>query len=324
MAVGTFAEAPAYAQGGDAATPSPEAVQKAQAAYKKGAGLFRQKKYNLALEEFRASYATVASPNSRLYIARCYAELGDHVEAYLEFTGVAAEAEARAATEPRYGKTKETALFERDELAKKMALVTVTVEHPESASSLTIGGKEVPRDQWGQPFPAKVGPVEVVVSSTVGSPVTQNLDLIAGDNKDVTLDAQANAPPPPPPPGEVEVSSDSLFGEGLRPFAYIAGGVGVVGLGVFAVAGIMTNGTYSDLSDSCGGPCPSSRADDVDTGKTQQTIANVGLVVGAVGIAAGATLFVLSMSDDSSTEQKDEVSAKVVVGPGYAGLRGAF
>jgi hypothetical protein len=328
LSVCTFAPAPAHAQAG-AATPSPDEVKKAQDLFEKGLALRKAKKYALALEQFRASYATVPSPNSRLNIARCMNELGDHVDAYLEFTAVADEASARAATEPRYAKTRDTAILERDEVAKKIAVVTVTVEHPEAAASLKIGGREAPRDTWGKPFPAKPGPVEVIVYSTAGPPVTENVETSAGDKKDVTIDAQAGGPVPPEGgngDGTVTVEPPSSR-EGLRPFAYIAGGIGLVGFGVFTVAGIMANGTYSDLEDKCGtSPCPPEYAEDVDSGKTQQTIANVGLIVGAVGIAAGATLFVLSITggDSSAEPQADSTSAQLLVGPGYAGVRGTF
>jgi hypothetical protein len=312
--------APARAQPA-AATPSPDAVDKAQSLFKKGTALYEKKQYNQAIEEFRGSYAAVASPNSRLYIARCLAQLGEHRDAYIEFDGVIDEASARAASEPRYAKTQEQATVERDELAGKVALVTVAVAHPESAGSLQIGGKEVPRERWGKPFPATPGPVEVVLTSSAGAPVRENLTLAAGDKRDITLDP---LPASPPPDVEVDVSSPSSR-SGLRPYAYVAGGIGVAGLGLFAVAGIMANGTYSDLSDSCGGPCPPDRQDDVDAGKTQQTLANIGLIVGAVGLAAGATLFVLSVTGGDSTEQdQGSASSQLVVGPGYAGLRGSF
>lgn len=319
----------AQAPGGSAAapaapaTPSPDAVEKAQNLFKKGSALYAQKKYAAALEEFRASYATVASPNSRLYIARCLADLGEHVDAYLEFQGVADEAAERAKTEERFAKTQETAQIERDEVAKKLALVSVTITHPESAAGLRVGGKDVPKDQWGKPYPAKPGQVDVVVTSTAGAPVTQTLTLAAGDRNDVTLDAA-----PAPAAASVQLTPEAPSSRaGLRPYAYIAGGVGVAGLALFTVAGIMSNSTYSDLSDTCNGPCPPERQDDIDKGKTQQTLANVGLVVGAVGIAAGATLFVLSLTgDDTSAEQQGGAPPRVAIGvaPGYATLRGTF
>ncbi|WP_437578435.1 tetratricopeptide repeat protein [Sorangium sp. So ce887] len=321
---------PGPAAGADdaAATPAPDAVEKAQSLFKKGAALYESKRYALALEQFRASYAAVASPNSHLYIARCLADLGEHTEAYLEFDQVAAEAASRAKDEPRYVQTEQTAQLERDDLARKIALVTVTVAHPEAATSLAIAGKDVPRERWGKPFPVKPGKTEVVLRTRTTS-IPQTLDLSAGDAKTVALDADQTDPVGDPVlldegAGLPESEAPSARAH-LRPYAYAAGGVGVAGLAVFTVAGLMANSTYGDLAETCRGPCPVDRKDDVDTGKAQKTVANVGVVVGAIGLVAGTTLLVLSFTGGSAGEpQRTTASTQLLVGPGFAGLRGTF
>ncbi|WP_437677979.1 tetratricopeptide repeat protein [Sorangium sp. So ce131] len=323
---------PAAGANDAAATPTPDAVEKAQSLFKKGAALYESKRYALALEQFRGSYAAVASPNSHLYIARCLADLGDLPEAYLEFEQVAQEAAARAKTEPRYAQTEQTAQLERDDVARKIALVNVTVAHPESATSLTIAGKEVPRARWGKPFPVKPGKAEVVLRTRTGSDV-QTVPVSAGETKSLTLGADASGPAAAPDEASQipDEQPDMLPPESpsprayLRPYAYAAGGVGVAGLAVFTVAGLMANGTYSDLSESCGGPCPPDRQDDVDAGKAQKTVANVGLAVGALGLVAGTTLFILSFSGGGAAETSGAAaSPQLVVGPGFTGLRGTF
>ncbi|KYF71736.1 tetratricopeptide repeat protein [Sorangium cellulosum] len=323
---------PAAAADDAASTPAPDAVEKAQSLFKKGAALFETRRYALALEQFRASYAAVASPNSRLYIARCLAELDDLTEAYLEFDGVAAEAAARAKTEPRYAQTEQTAQLERDELARKIALVTVTVARPESATSLTIAGKEVPRERWGKPYPVKPGKAEIVLRTRITS-IPQTVDLSPGEAKTLPIDADASGPPGAPDddatlldegsiPPALESPSPRAY---LRPYAYVAGGVGVAGLGVFTIAGLMANSSYSDLAETCRGPCPIERQDDVDAGKTQKTVANVGLVVGALGLVTGTTLFILSFTGGGSGEpQGATTSPQLLVAPSYVGVRGAF
>ncbi|WP_438018335.1 tetratricopeptide repeat protein [Sorangium sp. So ce315] len=322
---------PAAAADDAASTPTPDAVERAQSLFKKGAALFESRRYALALEQFRASYAAVASPNSRLYIARCLAELGDLTEAYLEFEGVADEAAARAKTEERYAQTEQTAHLERDEIARKIALLTVTVARPESATSLTIAGKEVPRERWGQPYPVKPGKAEVVLRTQVTS-IPQTVELSAGEAKTLPIDADASGPSGAPD-GDAGLLDEGTIPPAaapsprayLRPYAYAAGGVGVAGLGVFTIAGLMANGTYSDLAETCRGPCPVDRQDDVDAGKTQKTVANVGLVVGAIGLVTGTTLFILSFTGGGAGEpQPSATSPELLIAPGYVGLRGAF
>jgi hypothetical protein len=58
----------------------------------------------------------------------------------------------------------------------------------------------------------------------------------------------------------------------------------------------MAQSSYNDLQNACGGrPCPSSKCSEIDSGKTDVLLANVGLVVGIAGVAAAGTLFVLSL-----------------------------
>jgi hypothetical protein len=106
----------------------------------------------------------------------------------------------------------------------------------------------------------------------------------------------------------------------LRTYAYIAGGVGLAGLATLAVFGTLAHGTYDDLQNACpNGACPPSKQGEVSSGKTQETLANVGLAVGIVGVAAGATLFVISLRKAPAGP-----SAAIVAGPSWVGIRGTL
>jgi hypothetical protein len=91
-----------------------------------------------------------------------------------------------------------------------------------------------------------------------------------------------------------EVHPPKSTNERLRPFAFIAGGIGVAGLTTFAIAGAMTASTHSDLADACRGRCPESYRGTIARGVREQTIANIGLVVGATGAIIGLSLFLIS------------------------------
>ena len=60
----------------------------------------------------------------------------------------------------------------------------------------------------------------------------------------------------------------------------------------------------------------------ISTGKTQQAVANAGLAIGVIGVAAGATLFVLSLRKKPS--DAGQPSAGLVVGPTWLGAEGSF
>lgn len=294
-----------------APAPSPSAIAQAKAHFEKALGLYQASNFTGALGEFRESYKNVNSPNSHLYIARCLRDLGQLVEAYFEYEKVTAEAKVAG---EKYAKTGEQAAAERDELNAKLARVNVMVTSSEVGAQLTIGGVEVPQDQWGKPFPAVPGNVEVKLTAPSKPAVTQSVAAAAGESKDVSVAFPAADTGGDQPGG-------SKFFTPLKVGALVAAGVGVAGLVTFGVAGAASQSTYDKLVERCGSAaCPPELANDVDTGKTQQTIANVGLVVGIVGVAAGATLFVIDMKK----KKTDQTQTTWLIGPGSLGVRGTF
>jgi len=94
----------------------------------------------------------------------------------------------------------------------------------------------------------------------------------------------------------------------------------VAGLATFAVFGALANAKYGDLDAACGGgPCPPARRDDIDAGKRDQTIANVGLAVGLIGAAGAVTLFVISAPKRAAAPQ-----GALVIRPDGLGVAGTF
>lgn len=321
----------AHAQPKAAAAPSADATKKATEAFKKGQGLLKANKYQEALAAFRESYAAVASPNSQLNIARCLALLGDNVGAYLEFNALIADVDERK--DPKYQPARDAAVAERDEVTKKIAFLTVTVANPTAETRLSIGGRDIPRDTWGQPVPAAPGAVDVSVITPPGAPKSQQVQLAAGEKRPLSIDASGQGSSGGGGTGGPIAGGGGSSGSSrrfLRPVAYAAGGVGVAGFALFAIGGGLALSTYGDLDKSCAKGtvrfCDSTAKGQIDSGKMEQTLANVGLIVGAVGVAAGVTLFVLSR--DSGAPKKEGAAAtpevRAVVSPSYAGLHGTF
>ncbi|HEY8041644.1 MAG TPA: tetratricopeptide repeat protein [Polyangiaceae bacterium] len=315
------------------------AVQKKQAMdhFTAGKKAIEAKNWEEAAFELRASLDVVDSPNARLELARTLRDSGKLGEAWTEYGHVVDQATKLAAKEDRYTKTADAASTERGEIEPKLAFVTVTVAHAPADAALKVGGRAVPAEQWSAPIVVSPGAIDVVLSDASGKELArQTVPASVGEKMPVALDAQP--PPPPAPTGKAaaDTGDDDKPGSAkppvdlppptspsdkskLRPYAYVAGGVGVVGLGLFTAFGLMSNSTYSDLQGACPHGCPPGKQGEIDSGRTQQTVANVGLVVGIVGVAAGATLFVLSMPSKSSSP-----TTGLVVAPGYLGVRGSL
>lgn len=315
--------------------PTPAQVEKATGAFKEGRKLFDQKKFALALERFRASYDIVQSPNSRLYVARCLVETGASKEAYREFEKVISEADERAKTEPqKYGPTRDTAKTELDEVAAKIGLITVNVINATDATRVKIGGAVTPKDDLGKPMPVDPGAIEVNVETPNQAPINKTVNVEKGKPEVVDIDA---APPvkvdpvvPPPPESG-----------GKPPYLPIAIGTGVgavVGFGLFAVTGALTLSTNSELENdagcnpetkNCTGAAgyDDAKIDELqDSGGTTQTVANIGLTVGAVCAAASATFFILYAVDGDEGPGDEPAAARVrfQAGPTYLGVAGEF
>jgi hypothetical protein len=330
VAASTLAPAPSFAQPaptGAAATPSKDDVAKATAAFQQGTKYFQAKKFSLALEQFKLSYDTVASPNSHLYIARCQNEMGDQKEAFRTYLKVVDEAEKRGATEPKYLPTRDTAKTELDDLRTKIAIVSLTVSSSDPSARVKLGGAIVPKEDWGHDIPVDAGSIDVILEVPGQDPVVKKVTVQKGQREAVTLEVAAPktqvAPPPPPEPKKGSKLSP------LIPVGIGAAVVGVAGMTMFGVSGSMSKSTFDKLKTECGGEraCPDHTHDsEIDKGRSQQTIANVGLAIGAVGLAASAGLFIGAAVSGKSKKSDDHATFHVEpqIGPGYAGVAGSF
>jgi hypothetical protein len=327
--------ASALADGVLPSAATPVQREHAQAKFMRGKDLFSQKKFEEALAEYRASIDIVASPNTRLQIARTLRAMSKYVAAYAELGRTLIEAKELAAEDSRYQRAYDAAVQERSELQPLMGFVTLTVQNPADGTRILLGTEEIRRAEWAEPLPIYGGKADIEVDTPGHAPVKVPVSVAPGGKAELTIDAQSGtpdvpvaapaAPPPPPAPAPPPPPSGT---SPLRLGAYVAGGVGVIGLATFAIFGAMAGSTYNDLQSACGsGPCPSSKADEISSGKTQQVVANVGLGVGIVGLAAGGTLFVLSLKKHAPEQALSAPavrSAALVVSPSSVGVRGTF
>jgi hypothetical protein len=317
---------PAFAAGVDPGDATAVQREQAQARFSRGKSLYEAGRFDDAATEFGASNEIVASPNARLYYARALREAGHLVRAYVEFGRTEVEAREHAKEDGRYEKAAETAAAERAALKSKLGFVTVHVDNASDDTKLTVGGEEIKRAGWTEPAPVMPGSSDVVLETPGHAPSRQTIVVKAGHTENLSIDATAGGVAPSAPASDSATSSSSASSAPfdrtkLRPYAYVAGGVAAAGFLTFIVAGVLSNGTYGDLQTKCGSaPCPASLSDEISRGKTEQTIANVGLVFGILGAAAGGTLFVLSMPKSQTTA----ATISPAVSLGWVGMKGSF
>jgi hypothetical protein len=108
-------------------------------------------------------------------------------------------------------------------------------------------------------------------------------------------------------------------GRRVSPLVFVAGGVALVGLGIGIGTGVAAGSKHDALSGECNGnDCPPSAQGDLDSFHSLKTVSTIGYVVGFVGLAAGAAFFFFLPGKSPAA------AARVWVGPGSAGIGGAF
>lgn len=343
----SLSSAPAYAQ-------SDEQRAAARSFATEGAKAFNEGRFKDAVDLFGRAETLVHAPPHLLFLARSHAKLGEFVKArenYLKIVRETMPANAPAA----FVDAKAAAEQEVREVEPHIASLTIRVEGGAGASDVAVllDGQPVASVMIGAPRPIDPGTHKVEAGGTGFRAAPQSVSLKDGESKVVVLKLEAvdgAAPLVAPPPGTEPAPARSPAAttapptsdagvaapedkSGLRIGSYVALGVGVVGLGAGTLFTLQSSSKRSDADakfEECGGEsgCTSdnplsSEVDALDNdARSAMTLGIVGFVVGGVGLAAGATLFVLSMDEGKSASNEPRVSA--FVGLGSAGLRGQF
>jgi hypothetical protein len=209
----------------------------------------------------------------------------------------------------------------------KIANLRISVKAPPGTQiSVQVDGEAVPEAILDNDRPTDPGAHKITATAQGFFPASTGVTLGDGDSRPVSLELQPdpNAPPPPQPttPGP-DNGSSSQTSSGSRLPAYVAFGVGGLGLGVGIVAGAVVASRASSLSRDCDAnkACPADQQSHIDAAKTWATISTVGFIVGGVGLGTGLVLL-LTGGKSSTTTARPHVSP--VLGANYAGIDGTF
>lgn len=306
---------------GDAAQAAPapaatdeEAIQR----FKDGRKLLEEGKFDEALVELRASFDKMPSPNTELLIGHALRLSNRRAEAAATYRRVIVTAgEKVRAGEDRFQATLEEAGRLGASLRAQLVELDIVVTGAPEGTTVAVGSDTAPVESNARGLTAKVlhepGEITVVATAPDGRTVTQQVTGAAGGQSAILLEIPA-AEVAGPPPKKTEVKADAADIWPPPVPSWIAAGVGAGGLVVFGIFGAMSSSSASDL-EACSPRCPESLRDTADSGSTNQTIANVGLVIGAVGLVTAGVLWVVWPDDEE--KKAGDLSPRLVL-PGRA------
>ncbi len=308
---------------------TPQQTAQATEAYKAGVEALDGQKLDEALAKFRESYGIVASPNSRLMVVRALSESGKYALAYEEAVLTVKECEAAAAKDPKYDKAVVGAKEELAALEGKIARVTVKVGQAPEGAKLNVAGQPIDRARWGETLIVAPGEVWVTLTTTEGEE-TKKLSVAAGGSETIEIAPPAPKVEPkeePKKPATAKADDEEGFDwANKRMWAYVAGGVGVLGFTGLGVFGMLSNSRMVRLQDQCDRDdnCDPELVDEANAGKTYTMVANLGLAVGIIGVSAGAGLFVWDLLESDEEQGAAIVRPRVSIGPGSLAVTGSF
>ena len=290
--------------------------------------LFKAGRFAEALPLFRELAESTKSPNARLYVGHCLQELGKYVEAHKAFSAVVKEITEHP--DEKYQPTREAAIAQLAVLNVRLARVIISLSETLPNVAVTLDGNVVEEKTLGSSIVVEPGAHRVEASTSGLAPIRRDVNLEGGEVKTVPMSFKKGGDEVPfavatPSNGSLstappnETRSDD--GATMRTMGFVAGGVGVAGLVVFTITGLMAKSAFNDLETQCHGPCTdASYVGRINRGKALQTTANVGLVVGLVGLATGTTLFVLGRPKHGDAP----VSVSLSNGAGTISYEGRF
>jgi tetratricopeptide (TPR) repeat protein len=300
----------------------------AQSLFEQARTLLAQGHANEACPKLEESQRLDPGTGTLLNLAQCYELTGRLASAWSKYLEAAASARASDSTN-------------REKMARKRAEVLVPrlskLMIAVAPGAKAIAGLEITRDgqpvgsaQWDQPIAADEGE-HVISASAPGRAPFQTTVVVKGEATTATVNVPelarqeaASAVPTPAPVQPISAPSPlAEQGSGLgmqRTLALVAGGIGVVGLGVGTVFALKSKSKHDEAGKYCdGSECTDPRG--VNAGNDAHSAGNVatlGMLVGALGVAGGITLWLTAPHAGSAP--KTELS----LGPGSLRLRGTW
>jgi len=278
---------------------------------------FKDQRHAEALSLFLEIADATDSPNAHLYVGHCLVALGRQIEAHAAFSRVL-KVIARD-EHGKYGPTREAAVLQLAELDSQLAKLVVSLTETPPGLVVQVDGARVDPSALGGPLIVEPGLHRIEAAAPGRIAVARELQVERGEMKTLALSLDVPAPLAPAPAPVVQrdasVELPPVASRApLRVAGFVASGVGAIGLGVFAIAGLSAKAKHDELATDCARGCSdASHRRRIDEGKRLQMVANVGLVAGLAGAVAGGTLLYFGYAGSPNAPESARETGSVVL-----------
>jgi hypothetical protein len=254
--------------------------------FQDGVRLMREDKCPEAIAKFARSQELDPSTATLVNLATCYTRVGRTASAYKTYQTAAGAAEKDGNAE-----LKERALKALGILEPQITKLRIVV--PERARPITV---RVNGEVVDTAAPVPIDPGETTIEAEAQGRETWRHTVTAEGNG-ATIVVQLPEPPSPSP-ASAPAPEPQPWWTTSRKVAAVAGGVGVVGLGVGTVLGLSAMSKYDESNQYCvAGHC-NQQGHDLRAGAlTKADVSTVVTVIGAAAVVGGAVIWLTSPFD---------------------------
>jgi serine/threonine-protein kinase len=306
------AEAQAQSPSDSAPAPKRDPIA-AEALFTRGKQLIDQGHTTEACAAFQESQRLDPAGGTLLRLAMCHESDGKLASAWLEFTEVLRISQAGDS-----GKLAERVRIAHEHLASiepRVPKLVVTVPQPSRVDGLTVTADGLPRNEstWGVAIPVDAGTVTIDATAPGRAPFHTVVQTENGRQASVEippLDVAPAAAASAAPAGATEAPAPAAHGSSMRPIAFVAGGVGLVALGIGTYFGVTAISKWNDSNAQCGSGCTPQGVQYAHDAKQAAGLADVTVAIGAVGLAAGVVLYFVGAPKDVVQARADGIALK--------------
>jgi hypothetical protein len=309
----------------------------AEALFSAGRDLMNAGKYDQACEKFEGSQKLDAGLGTLLFLADCYEKAGRLASAWATFR----EAESIAAgrgdqARGQIAKGRYAAIEPR--LSKLWIKVA---DGNDPATQVKRDGEAIPKESWGVALPTDAGD-HVIDASLPGRKTWTSKVTVTGEGTNVSVDvpvldseAAPSTPAPVTAPAAatlaVPPAEPPRVSHTQRTMSFIAGGLGVAGLGLGTYFSVHASSKKSDSLEHCEknqpNQCDSTGVDLRNQALSSARLATSFMIGGGVLLAGGIVLFVTAPTSHPTTTgavRSLRVAAGAAPDGGHVVLGGEF